>query len=105
MRPAQQAGRSNKPSMLKNYFLVALRIFWRNKTFSLINILGLSIGISASLVIFLLVWHDLNFDKFEPSRDRIYRVVGENTEDGKTGYQTVVPVPMAAVIQKEIAGV
>jgi putative ABC transport system permease protein len=91
--------------MLKNYFLVALRNFWRNKVFSTINILGLSIGISASLVIFLLVWHDLNFDKFEPNRDRIYRVVGQNTENGKTGYQSVVPVPMAAVIQKEIAGI
>jgi putative ABC transport system permease protein len=91
--------------MLKNYFLVAFRNFWRNKTFSLINILGLSIGISASLVIFLLVWHDLNFDKFEPNRDRIYRVVGQNTENGKLGYQSVVPVPMAEVIQKEIAGI
>jgi putative ABC transport system permease protein len=91
--------------MLKNYFLVALRSFWRNKTFSLINILGLSIGISASLVIFLLVWHDLNFDKFEPNRDRIYRVVGQNTENGKLGYQSVVPVPMAEVLQKEIAGI
>jgi putative ABC transport system permease protein len=91
--------------MLKNYFLVAFRNFWRNKTFSLINILGLSIGISASLVIFLLVWHDLNFDKFEPNRDRIYRVVGQSTENGKTGYQSVVPVPMAAVIQKEIPGI
>ncbi len=91
--------------MLKNYFRIALRNFWRNKTFSTINILGLSIGISASLVIFLLVWHDLNFDKFEPSRDRIYRVVGQSTENGKTGFQSVVPVPMAAVIQKEIAGI
>jgi ABC-type lipoprotein release transport system permease subunit len=91
--------------MLKNYFLVALRNFWRNKTFSLINILGLSIGISASLVIFLLVWHDLSFDKFEPHGDRIYRVVGQNNENGKLGYQSVVPVPMAEVIQKEIAGI
>jgi putative ABC transport system permease protein len=91
--------------MLKNYFRVALRSFWRNKTFSLINILGLSIGISASLVIFLLVWHDLNFDKFEPNRDRIYRVVCNNFENGETGYQSVVPVPMAEVIQKEIAGI
>ena len=96
---------SKKPAMLKNYFLVALRNFWRNKVFSSINILGLSIGISASLVIFLLVWHDLNFDRFEPNRDRIYRVVGQNTENGKLGYMSVVPVPLAEVIQKEIAGI
>ena len=64
--------------MVKNYFLVAIRNFWRHKVFSAINILGLAIGISASLVIFLLVHHDLSFDKFEPQRDRIYRVVGQS---------------------------
>ena len=65
---------SKKKAMLKNYFRVALRNFWRNKTFSLINILGLSIGISASLVIFLIVTYDLGFDHFQPNSDRIYRI-------------------------------
>ena len=70
--------------MIKNYFLVALRNFWRNKTFSLINILGLSIGISASLVIFLIVSYDLGFDHFQPNRDRIYRITSNFTMQGNT---------------------
>ena len=51
--------------MIKNYFIVACRNFWRNKIFSVINVLGLSIGISASLVIFLIVYYEFSFDKFE----------------------------------------
>ena len=68
--------------MLKNYFLVALRTFRRHKTFSFINIIGLAIGISASLVIFLLVQYDFSFDQFEKDGPRIYRVVvnGTNSE-------------------------
>jgi putative ABC transport system permease protein len=92
--------------MLKNYFIVALRNFWRNKTFSLINILGLAIGISASLVIFLLIHHDLTYDKFEPDSNRIFRVVAENYRPGndEPGYQQSLPVPMASAVLKETTG-
>ena len=55
--------------MLKNYFKTALRNFWRNKTFSTINVLGLSIGISAALVIFLIVYYEFSFDKFQPDKE------------------------------------
>ncbi len=70
--------------MLKNYFLVELRTFRRNKTFSFINVIGLSIGISASLVIFLLVQYDFSFDKFEKDGARIYRVVAHGKNNGGT---------------------
>jgi putative ABC transport system permease protein len=90
--------------MLKNYFHVALRAFSRNKTFSFINIVGLSIGISASLVIFLLVKYDFTFDKFEKNRANIYRLVehGKNSE-GEWQYGDV-PEPMVAAVKKEVSG-
>jgi len=50
--------------MLTNYFRVALRSFRHNKLFSLINIGGLAIGISAALVIYLIVQYEFSFDKF-----------------------------------------
>ncbi len=59
--------------MFKNYFKTAFRNFWRNKSFSVINVLGLSIGISASLIIFLIVYYEFSYDKFEKDSDRIYR--------------------------------
>jgi len=92
------------PSMLKNYFLVSLRSFWRNKTFSLINILGLSIGISASLIIFLLVQYDFSFDKFEKEGSRIYRVVSYGKNDGGAWHNNCLAEPMGAAAKKEVSG-
>ena len=56
--------------MIKNYLLIALRNFWRNRIFSLINIAGLAIGISASLVIYLIVHHEFSYEKFQKDGDR-----------------------------------
>ncbi|MEO6820324.1 MAG: ABC transporter permease, partial [Ginsengibacter sp.] len=82
--------------MLKNYFKTALRNLSHNKVFSTINILGLAIGISASLVIFLIVQYDFSFDKFEKDGDRIYRVVTQNSEN--------VPFPLADALQNKVTG-
>jgi hypothetical protein len=90
--------------MLKNYFLVALRNFRRNKTFSFINIVGLSIGISASLVIFLLVQYDFNFDKFEKDGARTYRVVIHGKNDHGTWQSGCLPEPMGAATKKGVTG-
>ena len=90
--------------MFKNYFIVAFRNFWRNKIFSLINITGLAIGISASLVIFLLVEYDFSFDKFEKDGDRIYRVVSDFTFSGESFKNSGVPSPMPAAVKTDITG-
>jgi putative ABC transport system permease protein len=91
--------------MLKNYFRVAFRNFWRNKAFSAINILGLAIGISASLIICLLVYYDFTFDKFEKDRDRIYRVVASGTFQGNSWSNNCLPEPMGPAVQKDLTGI
>ena len=91
--------------MLKNYIVTAFRNFWRNKAFSLINVLGLSIGISAALVIFLIVYYELSYDKFEPDRDRIYHVVLDAKFNGVDGHSSAVHAPLASAIQNEVTGV
>ena len=90
--------------MFKNYFTVAFRNFWRNKIFSLINIIGLAIGISASLVIYLLVHYDFTFDKFEKNGDRIYRVVSDFTFGGESFKNSGVPSPMPGAVKNEVTG-
>jgi len=90
--------------MLKNYFRVALRNFWRNKLFSLINIAGLAIGISASLIITLLVWHDFTFDKFEKDRDRIYRVTTDWSFQGNINHSGCTNLPMPGAMEKGLTG-
>lgn len=91
--------------MLKNYFLTALRNFKRNKVFSTINIIGLAIGISASLVIYLIVSYDFSFDKSVKSRDAIYRIVSTMHFPDEDFKNPGVPMPLAAAVQKEVTGI
>jgi len=91
--------------MIKNYFIVAIRNFWRNKVFSLINVLGLSIGISAALVIFLIVHYEYSYDRFEKDGDRIYRIVLDAKFNGQEGHSSAVPAPLSNAIQSEITGI
>ena len=90
--------------MFKNYLIVALRNFRHNKLFSLINVLGLAIGISASLVIFLIVRYDLSFDRFEADADRIYRVVSDYNFSGYEGHSRGTQSPLAETAKKELTG-
>src|SRR5690554_698218 len=63
--------------MLKNYFKVAWRNLLRNKTFSLINILGLAIGLASFILIALFVADELSYDRFNEKASRIYRINGD----------------------------
>lgn len=60
--------------MLKNYFKIVFRLIKRKKLFSMVNFLGLTIGITSSLLILLYVDFELGYDKFHENADRIYRV-------------------------------
>ncbi len=91
--------------MFKNYFKIALRNFRHNKAFSAINILGLAIGISASLVIFLIVQYDFSFDKFEKDGNRIFRVVTNSKFSGNEYPNSGVAVPMGDAVQNEVTGI
>lgn len=75
--------------MLKNYIITALRNLRRNRSFTIINIFGLALGISAALVLFKIVLFEKSFDKSFSNYERIYRVTkkvqsasGEELESG-----------------------
>ncbi len=91
--------------MIKNYFKTALRNFWRNKVFTGINVLGLSIGISAALIIFMIIQYEFSYDKAETDMSRIYRVVMDLKFNGEDGHSAAVPAPVSAAIQNEVTGV
>src|ERR1700750_2060678 len=91
--------------MLKNYFKIAFRSFWKHKLFTFINVIGLTIGISASLVIYLIVHYDFTFDKFQKDGDRIYRVVSNFKFQGNINHSYGVTAPMAAGIKNNVTGV
>jgi len=89
--------------MIKNYLKIALRNFSRNKVFAFINISGLAIGISAALVIYLIVQYEFSYDTFHKDGDRIYRVV-TNFKSGEFNKNSGVPIPVAGVVNSEITG-
>src|SRR5579862_2881202 len=96
---------STNNNMIKNYFKIAFRGFWRHKLFTLINIVGLSIGITAALVIYLIVHFDFTFDKFHKDRDRIYRVSSNFSWQGEKGYNGGICGPLAGAIKSQVPGV
>ena len=88
--------------MIKNYFLIAIRNIIRYKGFSIINILGLSIGIAATLLILLWVQDELSFDKFHKLADRLYQVEEDQYYSGEVYHVTVTPYPSGPVWKEEI---
>ncbi len=79
--------------MLRNYFKIARRNVYRNKAYSLINVLGLGLGIACAILIFTLVKYHLSFDTFHSKKDRIYRITTEFHQDG-ISREANVPQPM-----------
>ena len=60
--------------MIKNYFKTTFRNLKRNKSYVFINVLGLTIGMAACLLIFLVIQFETSFDNFHPNRNKIYRI-------------------------------
>ena len=103
--PRWSAEKLNRNYMFRNYLKIAFRSFWKHKIFTFINIIGLSIGISASLVIYLIVHYDFTFDKFHKDSDRIYRVVSNFKFQGNESHSYGVTTPMGPGIKNNITGV
>ncbi|MFC2165043.1 ABC transporter permease [Acidobacteriota bacterium] len=84
--------------MLKNYIKIALRNIRKQKGYSLINILGLAIGMASCLLILLYVQDELSYDRYHDKADRIYRVAGSYRMGGR-GFQTAtVGAPTAKAL-------
>ncbi|HWK06584.1 MAG TPA: ABC transporter permease [Puia sp.] len=87
--------------MFKNYFKTAWRSLRKNKTFSILNIIGLSIGVACSLLIALYVLDELSYDRFNTQADRIYRI-DEQVKFGDFNYSgTWVPAIMGPTFAKD----
>jgi predicted permease len=90
--------------MFKNYWRTALRNFTRNKTYSFINILGLSVSLTASTLLFLWVWDELSFDRFHKQAERTYVAAAAFDKDKKNVW-TATPGPLATFAKQEVPAV
>lgn len=87
--------------MLKNYVLVALRNFRRQPGYTALNILGLTLGVSATLFILLYLVRELSYDQYHEKIDRIYRVSSDITETDDAFKWAVTQTPLAPALKND----
>ena len=89
--------------MLFHYIKVLLRTLWRNKTYSALNLIGLTGGMIAFLLIALYVQYEFSFDQYHEKKDRIYRVAMQNKGNEYFGSDryAVTPAPLAPSLLDE----
>lgn len=87
--------------MLKNYFKTAFRNLLRHGTFSIINIMGLAIGMTACFLIFLYVNFETSYDDFHTKADRIYRVVSDVKTPSETSKIGITTAPVAINLKRD----
>jgi putative ABC transport system permease protein len=93
--------------MFNNYLKIAARNVRKQKLFSFINILSLTIGLAATLLIFLFVHDEINFDKFNTNKADIHRVLQvQNNVDGSLAYKgTSHAISLGPELVREIPGI
>ena len=88
--------------MFKNYVKIAVRNLRKNKTYSFINILGLSIGITCTLFMIMWVVDELSWDKFQTNADTLFRVEQDQPNPKGMFHVNLTPFPMGPALKDEI---
>jgi len=88
--------------MLRNYFKVAWRNLFRNKSFSLTNLLGLSIGMTCTIFIFLWVQDELTYDKFHSNYNNIYKIIANRDFNNQVFTDENMVLPLAKTLQERL---
>jgi len=87
--------------MIKNLLLIAARNLRKDKWYSLLNILGLTIGITFSLFLIFYIRDELTYDRYNKKADRIFRIVSYIQERDKNTNWTITQAPLAATLKKD----
>jgi putative ABC transport system permease protein len=87
--------------MFMNYVKIALRNLIKQKVYSLINILGLTVGIASCLLIVMFVMHEMSYDDFHANADRIYKVALERKYPNHITNYAIIPESYADVMSRD----
>lgn len=94
---------NNNKIMISSYIKIAFRNLRRNLGFTLINVLGLAIGVMSAVLIFTVVSFELSYDNFHSETDRIYRLVRKTTtKTGEVDYTAGSPLAFQEAVRNEI---
>src|SRR5213083_553891 len=88
--------------MFNNYFKIAFRNLWRSKGFSIINILGLAIGMASAMLILLWIQNEVSYDQFHQKKDRIYEAWNKAHFSGKLQCWSTTPKVLARTLEKDL---
>ncbi|MEE9442206.1 MAG: ABC transporter permease [candidate division Zixibacteria bacterium] len=89
-----------------HYIKSAIRNIWKNKSYSIISMIGLSVGLSCCFALFIFVNHELSFDSFHSRSNEIYRVVEEmRSSDGFFRTRPYTGTPLAPLVEAEVPSV
>ncbi|GAB3926946.1 ABC transporter permease [Mucilaginibacter myungsuensis] len=91
--------------MFRNYFKIAMRSLWRDRTFSFINLLGLAVGLASVLMILAYVRFELSYDKSYSNSPNVYRLTMQTKENGEDETRLDLPSGLADVYKKEFPAV
>lgn len=91
--------------MIRIFFKIALRSFFKNKLGTTINLVGFSVGLAVSMLIFTYVYHEMSYDSFHEKADRIYRINVSMKVNGDKKIGTITPNALGPTIKNEIPGV
>lgn len=87
--------------MLKNYFTIAIRNLRKHQFYTLINVVGLSLGVAICFIILLFVFNEVSYDRHHTKADRIYRIKSEINFGGNHLNMTYGPAPLAATLASD----
>ena len=87
--------------MFQNYLKIALRNLLRNRGFSAINILGLSVGMASAVLILLWMYNEISYDRFHRNADQLYAAWNRGTFDGKLQCWDNTPKILAPTLKNE----
>jgi putative ABC transport system permease protein len=86
--------------MIKNYIKIAWRNLIRDKSFSILNITGLAVGMASAILIFLWIQNEVSHDRFHENGKRIYLMFNRDKYDGELKVWSNTPKIMAPTIKK-----
>lgn len=91
--------------MLTNYFKVALRVMFRNKTYSAINVAGLTLGITGATLLFLWIKKEFSYDQFHVNKDQIYTVWNRELINGQWNTWSSTPRVLGPTLKQDYTGI
>ena len=90
--------------MIKNYFKIAIRNLWKNRTFTSLNVLGLTVAFGIAILLAMYAVYELSYDRFHERSDNLYMVYSEDSTPYGIEANISKSEPFSATLREEVSG-